>query len=96
MNISRRGIIGGLIVVIAAPAIVKYEWLMPVKKIVAPMDWWYINIETIRNTTFYQTKWHQENLFEIIYGKKDLIGVEFGVNLNDMEMKDEYFTQRNL
>lgn len=36
LELSRRGFVGGLIGIIAAPAIVKYANLMPVKAIIIP------------------------------------------------------------
>lgn len=36
MIIARRKLLTGLIGLIAAPAIVKIEWIMPVKKIIEP------------------------------------------------------------
>lgn len=36
MSLSRRGFINGLITTLAAPAVVKAEILMPIKKIIEP------------------------------------------------------------
>lgn len=38
MNLSRRGFLAGLAATIAAPAIVKAEILMPIKKIIMPNE----------------------------------------------------------
>lgn len=44
---TRRGFLHGILAAGMAPAIVKAEILMPVRKIIAPQDWWKaITIET--------------------------------------------------
>ena len=81
MNLSRRGFLAGLAATIAAPAIVKAEILMPVKKVIVPKI--LLHVDFSGNAPFYY--FDEYNLF-----KESMMG------LVEAQIKYSGFMQRLL
>ena len=70
---SRRGFLTGLVGFVAAPAVCKAEWLMPVKAIIKPEPFEVFNARRLSRIHYdalrRYAKWQRE--LEAVYGSRD-------------------------